>query len=127
MKKLLAVALLLTLVTLGCTPVEKLAYNTIVAAKAFLDTTKSQHPECTTGAKGSLSTAVCVDLVKAVAAKDVLIDAAEVYCSSPAFDTGNGACSPPAKGTPSQQQALAKLQAAITAYNQTATDLKGVL
>lgn len=123
MKIRLLTLLTLTLLLTSCTPVEKLAYNTIVAAKGFLDTIKSQHPECATGATST----VCTDVKRAVAAKDSMIDAAEIYCSSPSFDTGNGACSPPAKGSPAAQQLAQKLQAAITAYNQTAKDLKGAL
>lgn len=115
-------ALTMVLVLFGCTPVERTAYSTIVAAKAFLDSEKASHPECATA-----TSTVCVDLKKAVSAKDLLIDAAEVYCSSPTFDQNGGACTPPAKGTPASQQAVAKLNAAIAAYNQAASDLKGVV
>lgn len=111
----------LTLILAACPPLERTTYNTVVAAKAFLDKTKSQHPECP-----AASSALCSDLVKATAAKDTLIDAAEVYCSSPSFESG-GACTPPAKGTPASDQAIAKLKAAIAHYNQTASDLKGAL
>lgn len=111
------------LLTIGCTPLERSAYDTIVAAKAFLDVTKSNHPEC---ALNPFAT-VCVDLSKATSAKDTMIDAAEIYCASTSFDTLKGACTPPAKGTPARDQAEAKLRAAMAAYNQTAADLKGVL
>lgn len=116
--------LVIVAVTLGlvaCAPVERTAYNTFVAAKAFLDKTKTQHPECP-----AASSTVCTDIVKAVSAKDALIDAAEVYCSGPAFESG-GVCDAPKKGTPAYQQAVDKLKAAISHYNQTAADLKGVL
>ena len=103
----------------ACTPVERSAYNTAVAAKAFLDTERKAHPECNPG-----TSTVCLDIAKAVAAKDVLIDAISVYCAGPDFANG-GACNAPAKGTPAAQQAVAKLQAAIANYNQAATDLKG--
>lgn len=119
MKRLIAIPLLLILV--GCTSLEKQAYNVIVTSKAFLDAEKKLHPECATA-----GTDLCVDLAKATAAKDALIDAAEVYCSGPQFEAG-GACQPPAKGTPAYQQAAAKLTAALNAYKQTETDLKGVL
>ena len=115
--------LALTVSTVACTPIEKQAYNTIVAAKAFLDASKAQHKECS----AEPTKAVCVDLQKATAAKDFLIDSVEVYCSSPSFDTAGGTCMPPAKGTPAYQVAITKLQAAIAAYNQAAADLKGVL
>lgn len=110
------------LVLVGCTALEKSAYNTIVASNAFLKKVKTQHPECTTGATAK----VCTLLMQATSAKDALIDATEVYCASPSFDQG-AACTPPAKGTPASQQAIAKLQAAIAAYNQTAVDLKGAM
>lgn len=114
-----AVLLVMGLVLAGCTPLEKQAYNTVVAAKAFIDAEKKMHPECL-----SSSTGVCGLLSQATSAKDALIDAAEVYCSGPAFEAG-GACQPPAKGTPASTQATAKLQAAIAAYNQIAKDIKG--
>jgi hypothetical protein len=123
MRKLLcAVAVAAILAVAGCTALEKSAYNTIVASNAFLKKAKAQHPECTTGATAQ----VCTLLSQATSAKDALIDATEVYCASPSFDQG-GACTPPAKGSPASQQAIAKLQAAIAAYNQTAKDLQGAL
>ncbi len=120
--KRMIVAVLACLVMTACTPIERQAYNTIVGAKAFLDSVRTQHSECLT----SPTTPVCTDLTKATSAKDTLIDAVEVYCSSPAFEKG-GACTPPAKGTPASDQALAKLKAALAGYNQTASDLKGIL
>lgn len=107
-----------------CTPIERTAYDTVVSAKAFIGEEKKLHPECASGM--TPPSTVCIDLVKATSAKDLLIDAAEVYCSSPQFDSG-GACQPPAKGTPARTQAEAKLKAAIAGYNQMAADLKGVL
>ena len=114
-----SIVLSLTLCLTACTPIERTAYNTIVAAKAFLDKEKQAHPECP-----AASSTLCSDLVKATGAKDALIDAIEVYCSGPEFENG-GACQPPAKGTPAYDQAKAKLQAAISHYNQVAADLKG--
>ncbi len=105
-----------------CLKAATVAYDTLVAAKAFTDKAKTQHPECATGAKST----VCVDLNKAVAAKDVLADALSIYCAGPDFN-GGGVCNPPAKGTPAFTQASAKLSAALASYNQTETDLKGVL
>jgi hypothetical protein len=119
----IAAAFLLSFFVAGCTAVERQAYNAIVGAKAFLDTAKKAHPECAVA--GTTST-VCSDITKAIAAKDALIDAVEVYCAGPQFTTG-GACNAPAKGTPAATQATAKLQAAIASYNQFAADLKGVL
>jgi hypothetical protein len=119
--KHLAVFLTVALLTAGCTPVERTAYNTAVAAKAFLDTEKKAHPECISGS----TTAICVDIAKAVAAKDLLIDAITVYCSGPDFNNG-GACNAPAKGTNAYQVAISKLNAAIANYNQVAADLKKI-
>jgi len=114
-----AVLLLVAVILAGCSPLERNAYNTAVAAKAFLDSERKAHPECQTGA----TTTVCVDIQRAVGAKDLLIDAISAYCGGPNFNAG-GACDAPAKGTPAAAQAAAKLQAAIAAYNQTAADLK---
>lgn len=116
---LLPLAVTLALVLAGCTPLERTAYNTGVAAKAFLDSERATHPECATGATST----VCVDIAKAVAAKDLMLDALTVYCAGPTFPAS---CNPPAKGTPASAQAIAKLQGAISAYNQIAADLKAV-
>ncbi len=123
MKLLLPVALVLTLVAATCTPVEKQSYRTVVAAKAFLDSVKSQHPECVSGDNTST---LCVDLHKATAAKDALIDATTVYCSGPTFLVG-GPCDAPSKDSPAFSQANAKLQAALANYQSIEADLKGVL
>lgn len=123
MNKVLTILLAgLMLCAIGCTPLEKSAYRTIVASKAFLDASKAQHPECV----ADPSSNVCSALAKATHAKDFMIDAAETYCSGPSFETG-GVCQPPAKGTSAADQAIAKLKAAIAGYNQAASDLKGVL
>ncbi len=119
MKRAFPAMLVAVLVIAGCTPLERSAYNVIVGAKGFLDKERALHPECAT----TPETTVCQDLTQAVAAKDSLINALEVYCSGPQFESG-GACQPPAKGTPAAEQATAKLQAAINNYNQIAADLK---
>ena len=121
MRKAFPALLVAVLWIAGCTPLERSAYDTVVAAKAFLDSERTQHPECATGA----TTTVCVDIKKAVAAKDLLIDAITVYCSGPEFNNG-GKCNAPQKGTPGYDQAAAKLQAAINNYNQSQADLKAV-
>jgi hypothetical protein len=111
--------LVAVLVIAGCTPVERTAYQTVVAAKSFLDSEKASHPECATVPEST----ICSDIQKAVGAKDALIDAITVYCSGPDFNTG-GSCNAPQKGTAAYDQAAAKLQAAIGLYNQAAADLK---
>lgn len=120
-RKIVLLILPLTLLINGCSPIEKQAYNTVVGAKAFLDSMKSQHPECSTA-----TSTLCVSLKRATGAKDALIDAVEVYCSSPAFLNG-GPCTPPSKGTPASQQALDKLKAAITNYDQIESDVRKVV
>lgn len=122
MKKAFPVMLVAVLLIAGCTPLERNAYNVVVASKAFLDKERVLHPECAT----TPETTICHDLAQAVAAKDSLINALEVYCSGPQFETG-GACQAPAKGTPAAEQATAKLQAAINNYNQISADLKAAL
>lgn len=133
MKRIMVLAVCLSLC--GCTPTERLAYNVIVGAKAFLDSEKKAHTECSpvpvqlpNGQMGQSvqGTAVCVDLARATAAKDSLIDAVEIYCSGPQFATAGGACQPPKKGTPGYVQAEAKLKAAIANYSQIEADLKGL-
>jgi hypothetical protein len=105
----------------GCPKPEQVAYETVVGSKAFIDKSKAQHPECPAAAS-----AVCTALSKATAAKDTLIDVTETLCAGPNFNTG-GACDFPKKGTPGYDQAIAKLNAAVANYNQTATNLKGAL
>jgi len=121
MRKALPGLLISVLFLAGCTPLERSAYNTVVAAKGFLDSEKQAHPECATGATST----VCVDIQKAVGAKDLLIDAITVYCSGPDFNNG-GACNAPDLHTAAGVQAEAKLRAAITNYKQIAADLKAV-
>ena len=127
MKRFMAIVVT-ALVLAGCTPLERTAYNTVVAAKAFLDKEKSQHPECASGggvtaAAAPMVSPICQDLNKATGAKDSLINAIEVYCSGPDFNNG-GKCNQPDLHSASGVQAEAKLRAAITQYNQIAADLK---
>lgn len=108
----------IAIVLVGCTPLERQAYETVVAANATIKTLRGQHPECASSSAG-----ICGKLTQAVAAKDTLIDAAEIYCAGPSFNAG-GACNPPEKGTPAATQATAKLQSAIASWNQIAADLR---
>jgi hypothetical protein len=115
----------------GCSPVEVQAYRIIVGAKAFTTSLGNSHQEC--GARDSNqhwvptanTSAVCNSIVKAIAAKDLMIDIAELYCSGPEFETG-GACTPP-KDKGVQAQLVAKLKFAIQNYEQTETDVKSLL
>lgn len=101
----------------GCSPLETQAYRAIVGAKAFIDAEHKIHPECTATATQE----PCTYLVRAAAAKDLMIDAAEVYCSGPQFEAG-GKCQPPSKGTAAYDMATAKLKAAISTYSQAQSD-----
>lgn len=120
MKHLSKAAVVLALFVAGCSPIERQAYNVVVGAKGFLDAERKAHPECTSVGVSAL----CGKLSQAVSAKDGLIDAVEVYCSGPEFETG-GACQPPAKGSSALVQATAKIKAAIAIYEQAEKDLKG--
>lgn len=121
MKRLICVLVVCGLIA-GCTPIERNAYNTAVAAKAFLDSIKAKHPECPG------PSTLCVDLVKATAAKDLLISAGEAYCHVDQFASSDTTpCTPAPKGTPSLTQTLSALQSAIAGYNVAANNLKAVI
>lgn len=131
MKMILAFTLAVCLTMVSCTPIERTAYRVVVTSRGFLDSEKAAHPECVLGAAVVADTVtpskVCSGLARATAAKDLLIDAVEVYCASPTFSNGTGTCTPPAKGTPAYQQASDKLQAAISIYTLAEKDLKGAI
>ncbi|HEX3584400.1 MAG TPA: hypothetical protein VH024_00280 [Candidatus Angelobacter sp.] len=115
----------------GCSSLERQAYNVIVGSKAFTQDISAQHPECGTRDVNGIwvsahnSAGVCVALDKGIAAKDLVIDASEEYCAGTDFITG-GACNAPTSKTVKDQLA-AKVQAAITGYEQTETDLRSLL
>lgn len=113
----------LALVLAGCPKEETVAYRTAVGAKAFLDNVKSKHPECDNLAN---TMPVCQALRRATAAKDILIDAGEVYCGGAQFESG-GPCNAPQKGTPAQKLALDKLNAAVSQWKQFDADLRAAL
>jgi hypothetical protein len=124
-KKMRRMVLFLPLILLlsGCPRVERDAYNIVVAAKAFIGSLQSQHPECSTA-----QTTICVDLRKAAGAKDLLIDAGEAYCQESSFGvTDVTACVPAPKGTAAYTQALNALNSALSGYNQAEKDLKAVI
>lgn len=108
-----------------------MAYRVVVTSKGFLDSEKAAHMECVNGASVIADVVtpsrVCSGLARATAAKDLLIDAVEVYCASPTFSNGVGVCTPPKKGTPAYAQASDKLQAAISVYSLAEKDLKGAI
>lgn len=140
MKKVFTASLLaFSICTAGCSPLEKNAYNTVVAAKGFLDSVRAAHPECREvsstnpavvipAARVSTQTessTVCHLLVQATAAKDLLIDAGEEYCAGGQFESG-GACNAPKKGDPKFTILTDKLRASMNVYTAIERDLKGL-
>jgi len=101
-------------------PMEVQARNSIAAAKGFLDSEKADHPECKQ--VPSVST-LCSILQHSTAAKDLVIDALELYCAGPDFNSG-GKCNPPDRNTDAGKQAIFKLNAAIASLNQSITDAR---
>lgn len=129
MRQLLS-SMILVLFLIGCSPVERQAYNLVVGGKAALVSYRAKHTECNfdlqTGLSANTSVAACITNNRLTSGKDAIVDAAEVYCSGNEFETG-GTCNPPAKGTAAFTQAQAKLKAAIASYEQIEKDVKGVL
>lgn len=125
MKKFVVVVLALSFI-IGCTPIERTAYNTVIASKAFLDSIKAKHPEC--AAPINRTRLLCSSLTRATAAKDLIIDAGKAYCQVDQFaNTSDIPCSPIPKGTPAADQALQALKSALAGYDQAEKDLKGLL
>ena len=120
-----ALVILIALSLSGCPKAERVAYDTAVAAKAFTQSIHDKHPECDTVAN---TMPVCVALRKAIAFKDLLIDAGEVYCGGNGFgQTKDAPCNPPAKGTPAFQLVSDKLNAAVANWRQADADLRAAL
>jgi hypothetical protein len=115
----------------GCSSLEHQAYNVIVASKAFTKSISDKHPECGTRdvngrwVSGGNQAGVCVALSKGIAAKDLLIDAAEEYCAGSDFETG-GACNAPTSQT-IKSQLVSKVKAAISGYEQAEMDLRAAI
>lgn len=122
--------LMISLSLVSCSPIEVTAYRIVIGAKAGLANFRANHPECQFDGKTGLSThteiAPCEDNNRITAAKDVIIDAVEVYCSGGQFETG-GPCNAPKKGMNGYQVAVDKLTAAIANYKQVIADVKGVI
>lgn len=125
MKQKIAISLLLVccLLTTACTPLERQAYNTLVASKAFLNNEQSLHPECTTTSTSSF----CTIMFQAIGSQHLLADALNVYCGQNVTDVPNTPCNPPAKGTPASDQAVAHLKSALSNFNQIESDFKKVV
>ena len=84
---------------------------------------RTKAPETRAGALMDAAERLFID--KGIAAKDLLIDAAEAYCAGADFETG-GACNVPTSKTIKAQLA-AKVQAAITGYEQAETDIRALI
>jgi hypothetical protein len=118
MKRALLLLVPLLAATLACPPsqpLERTARDGVAAAKGYLDSAKSQHPEC--GGEAPVASTNCQIIYKGVAAKDSVIDALNVYCASPAYSTGGGECVP-------NKDVQSKLQEALNNLNQTIADVK---
>lgn len=97
-------------------PIQATAMDVAATAKGYLDEAKKHHPEC---APGVTAPAVCGVLDRGTKAKDLLIDAVNVYCGSAEYDKGDVACTPNAS-------AEDKLSSALTNMNQIMGDVKSV-
>lgn len=115
--KSFVVLILICALVIGCTTLEKVAYRTVVASKAFLDSVKAKHPECGPPNRAN----ICVALRKATAGKDALVDAGEVYCGVATFGNDNTTPCHPVKS------AEATLQNALANYQRAEKDLKAVI
>lgn len=104
----------------GCPKLEKDAYLTVVGSKAFLQQVNGDYGCNTATPKNPL---ICSIIPQAVAAKDALISAGEIYCAGKDFENG-GPCNPPAKGTSGYDQAYQKLSAALVQYKQIESNLR---
>lgn len=124
--KAIRVTVILCFFLAGCEPLERQAYNTVVGAGAFIKLMSAKLPGCSAVPATMTMPQACAALQRARAAKDLLIDAMEVYCAGPRFDNG-GACDAPKKGEPGKVQAMDKLRAALNGYTQAANDLKGAI
>jgi hypothetical protein len=121
MRKVVVVLALAALWVSGCPKPERVAYTTAVGSQAFLVSIQKAHPEC-----NATKTALCDKIARAAYAQNLLIDAGKIYCGSMEYLNG-GPCHPPDKKTPAYQVAVDKLNAAIRAYEQAETDLRGAV
>jgi hypothetical protein len=113
----------LVLATTACPPsqpLEQTARDTAATAKGYLDSAKSQHPECAASGTTAVNPSTqCQVINKGVGVKDALIDAINVYCASDSYTNGTGPCVPDKNAQP-------KLQAALNNLNQILADVKAV-
>ena len=117
-------SLLLLVVLAGCSSFEKSARDSIAAASGVLTLlqTPAQYGD---SCKANPLQPVCIDINRAISAENAAIDAAEIYCSGPAFETG-GKCQPPSDPA-LKNAAEAKLAAALANLTPLITHLKGAV
>jgi hypothetical protein len=97
-------------------PIQSTALDVAATAKGYLDKAKELHPEC---APGVTAPNLCAILDRGTKAKDLLLDALNLYCGSPEYDKGNVVCTINAS-------AEDKLSSALTNMNQIMGDIKSV-
>ena len=110
-------------------PIELTAYDTIVSAKAYLGQVSLANMNCFDLKFKPGSGVLCANLKKAMAAKDLLIDAAGAYCNQSNFGivTNATGCQPGVKGTSAFNHALAALKLAMEDYKRAEGDLRKVV
>jgi hypothetical protein len=123
----LVYCLVLSIILIGCTPLERTAYDLAVASKAFLNSIQAAHTECSLSTFPAGKATLCLDLLKAVAAQHLLVDAGEAYCNQATFGvTSVLPCKPSPSGTGAATRAVNALNQAISGYRQAESDLKAV-
>lgn len=111
----IAILVSATIILTGCQPLEMSGRDAVSSAKGYLEAAKSHHPECSGGGHG----ANCDIISRGVGAKDAVIDALNIYCSSPSYTDQGGACSPNKNAEP-------KLKEALKSLSQIMSDVKKV-
>lgn len=114
MKILYSIGMMVLAVTMiacpASQPLEMSARDGIAAAKGYLDSAKSKHPECVeAGPHATPVSAQCTMISKGVAAKDLTIDALDAYCSNDEYQQHGGACAPNKDAKPKLESALSNL------------------
>ncbi len=121
MKRLITAALFAALVLAlsGCQPLEKSVRDAIAAQKSFLDKAVQNHEaEC----KVNPAKLLCQVINEAGYARNLAIDALEIYCAGSDFERG-GNCNPP-RDKAQRDKLAAKLKAAALNMNRIFADLK---
>ena len=120
-RKLLMGALLVSMLLLaGCQPIEKSARDAIAGAKGVTDVLQEQYQaKC----QADPTQSECAAINRAGAARNVAIDALEIYCAGPGFDAGTGPCEPP-RDKAAREILADKLKAAILDLQRNVGDVR---